>query len=363
MSLQKQKKLVQDFHAYLSKRLVVLYSLSVTAPLLCGVIVFGLAVSVIPQSTKPLQVHSNIVTYEKSTSKATPVQPELSQPATAASKTTTVTPSSPVVAPRSVSTTAQSSASPVEPVVMPSPSSSVSGLTPTTSTPTPAPSSQTPAPASQTTPAVTTSYTSSNWSGYMATTGSYTGISGSWNATNATGNGRTTSADSTWIGIGGVTSADLIQVGTQNIISASGQISTAAFYELLPDSSDTITNLTVSPGDSISASLSEISNGQWTIDITDNTDAESYTITVSYTSLLSSAEWIEEDPSYSFRQQIPFDNFQEASFTNSSTIVGGITDSIAASNAQQVTMLNRIGQTIAVPSAIGTDGASFTVIP
>ena len=70
-----------------------------------------------------------------------------------------------------------------------------------------------------------------------------------------------------------------------------------------------------------------------------------------------------EDPSYSFRQQIPFDNFQEASFTDGSTIVGGITDSIAASNAQQVTMLNGIGQTIAVPSTIGTDGASFTVIP
>jgi hypothetical protein len=197
----------------------------------------------------------------------------------------------------------------------------------------------------------------------MATTGSYTGISGSWTATNATGNGRTTSADSTWIGIGGVTSADLIQVGTQNIITSSGQISTAAFYELLPDSSETITGVTVSPGDSISASLSEVSTGQWIINIADNTDGESYTITVSYNSSLSSAEWIEEDPSYSFRQQIPFDSFQEASFTDGSAIVGGVTDSIVASNAQQVTMLNRIGQIIAAPSAIGTDGASFTVIP
>jgi hypothetical protein len=204
---------------------------------------------------------------------------------------------------------------------------------------------------------------STNWSGYLATNGSFTGVSGSWTATLATGNGSTTSADSAWIGIGGVTTGDLIQVGTQNVITANGQVSTSAFYEMLPNVSQPVPGVTVSLGDSMTASLSEESSGQWTISITDKTDGESDTITVSYASLLSSAEWIEEDPSFSFRSQIPFDNFHEAFFTGGSTVSNGSAVNIAASTAQPVTMVNNTGQTVAAPSAIGSDGASFTVTP
>jgi hypothetical protein len=160
-----------------------------------------------------------------------------------------------------------------------------------------------------------------------------------------------------------VTTGDLIQVGTQNIITASGQVSTSAFYELLPNFSQPVPGVTVSPGDSMAASLSEVSSGQWTIGITDKTNGESYTTTVSYASSRSSAEWIEEDPSFAFRRQIPFDNFHEASFTSGLTIADGSTVNIATSTAQPVTMTNNIGQTIALPSVIGSDGASFSVIP
>jgi hypothetical protein len=160
-----------------------------------------------------------------------------------------------------------------------------------------------------------------------------------------------------------VTSGDLIQTGTQNIISASGQVSTSAFYELLPGYSQPVPGVTVSPGDSMTASIVEVSSEQWTITITDNTDKESDTVTVTYNSSLSSAEWIEEDPSYSFRTQIPFDSFNKASFLNALTIANGSTFNIAESTAQPVTMVNSSGQTVAEPSAIGTDGASFNVIP
>ncbi|HEY5442711.1 MAG TPA: G1 family glutamic endopeptidase [Candidatus Saccharimonadales bacterium] len=241
-----------------------------------------------------------------------------------------------------------------EPVVTPSPSSSVSGLTPTT----PPPSSS-PAPSSQ----IATGYTSTNWSGYLAANASLTGVSGSWTATNPSGNGSTTSADSTWIGIGGVTSGDLIQVGTQNIISASGQVSASAFYELLPNVSQPVPGVTVSPGDSLTASISQVSSGQWSISITDKTDGQSATFTVAYASSLSSAEWIEEDPSFSSRRQIPFDNFHGAAFTAAAAIANGSTANLAGSTAQPVTMVNNIGQIIALPSAIGGDGASFTVSP
>lgn len=246
-----------------------------------------------------------------------------------------------------------------EPAVTPSPSSNVSGLTPTTPPPAPPAAGGSPAPSPQT----VIGYTSTNWSGYLATNGTFTAVYGSWTATLATGNGTTTSADSTWIGIGGVTSGDLIQIGTQNIIAANGQISTSAFYEMLPAVSQPVPGVNVSPGDSMTASIIETGSGQWTISITDTTNGQAYTATVAYASSLSSAEWIEEDPSYSFRRQIPFDNFHQASFSGGSTVAAGVRLTIAASTAQPVTMVDDNGQPIAVPSAIGADGASFTVAP
>lgn len=196
----------------------------------------------------------------------------------------------------------------------------------------------------------------------MASGGNYTAISASWTATSPTGNGSTTSADAAWIGIGGVTTSDLIQVGTQNTIAANGKVSTSAFYELLPNVSQPVPGVTVTAGDAMSASVTQISPGQWSISITDTANGESYTNTVAYASSNSSAEWIEEDPSFSFRRQIPFDNFGTASFTNGSTLANGSTVNIAGSNAQPITMVNQSGQAIATPSALGGDGASFSII-
>jgi hypothetical protein len=195
----------------------------------------------------------------------------------------------------------------------------------------------------------------------MATSGAFSGISASWAATRAAGTGTTTSADATWIGIGGVSTNDLIQVGTQNIITPNGQVSTAAFYELLPNYSQSISSVTVTPGDTITASLVKISGNQWTISITDQTNGQSYTNSVSYASSQSSAEWIEEDPSFSTNRQIPFDNFGTASLADGATIINGSAVSIAGSQAQAITMLNKAGQTVATPSAIGSDGASFSI--
>jgi hypothetical protein len=243
------------------------------------------------------------------------------------------------------------------PVVIPSPGSSVSSLTPTNPTAPPANSTTPPD-----TSAVASSYTSTNWSGYMATAGSYTSTSGSWNVTRATGNGTSTSADGTWIGIGGVSTNDLIQVGTQNIIAADGTASTSAFYELLPATSQNIPTLTVNQGDSISASLTKLSGSQWNITITDNTSGQSFTTTVTYASSLSSAEWIEEDPSYSSGQQVPFDNFGIASFSNGLATNAGVSNNLAGNQSLPITMVNVAGQPIATPSAISSSGGGFSVI-
>jgi hypothetical protein len=259
------------------------------------------------------------------------------------------------------------------PVVTPSPVSSVNSLTPTqtppstpsapvptpSSTPSTSPSTPTPPAAAPTT---TTSYTSTNWSGYMASDGSFTGISGSWVAPTPTGTLGKTTADATWIGIGGVTSNDLIQVGTQNTVSVNGTVTTGGFYELLPGVSQVIPNVTVAPGDSLSASLTQTSAGAWLISLTDTTNGETFTDNVTYTSSLSSAEWIEEDPSYSNNRLIPFDNYGSVSFSRGATMENGSDVTMSASVAQEITMVNASNQPISTPSTLNSDGKSFSVI-
>jgi len=245
-----------------------------------------------------------------------------------------------------------------QPVVTPAPTSSVSGLEPVTPPSSSGTSTSSPPPSQPTT---TTGYASTNWSGYLSTTGIFTAVSASWNVPPAIGISGTTSADATWVGIGGVTSGDLIQVGTNNIIDASGHITTVAFYEVLPQASRTISTMTVAEGDSITASVAQVSTGQWLVQITDNTDGQSFNTTLAYSSSLSSAEWVEEDPSFSFRRLIPFDNFQLATFTNAATVINGVSTVLGSSNALPITLVDKSNTVLAAPSSISADAGGFTV--
>jgi hypothetical protein len=289
-----------------------------------------------PLQSQPTSSHQTVLVTPPP---AVPLQPA---PITTTKATTTT--------PRSTATSTPHSAQPT-PVVTPAPSASVSGL---------APVNPTPAPSKPTTP-VTSSYTSLNWAGYMATTGNYTAISGSWTVPNASSSTSRGSYDATWIGVGGVTADDLIQVGTDNVVSHSGHVTSEAFYEMLPQSSQTITGLTVTPGDAVSTSLAEVTAGQWKISITDTTTGKSYATTVNYASSHSSAEWIEEDPSNAYSRLLPLDNFTPAVFTNSTTTSKGTSLTLTSSDAEPVTMTTTTGTPIATPSALSTDGQSFTV--
>ncbi len=328
-------------------------------PMLLGAsllaIVLSLQIGLNNKTSINSQPIANKKTLQSSTVKASPK--------TATTKTATplsVTPKAVTTpAPAAVTKPAVTHVAKPAPVVTPAPGSSVSGLTP--SSPSTPSSGSSPSPNTGSSTPTTSSYTSTNWSGYLAASSSYTAVSASWTATSPLPEGYTTSADSTWIGIGGVTSDDLIQVGTQNIVEPNGQVLTAAFYEMLPAASVNISTMTVHSGDSISASISEVSSGVWSISITDNTDSQSYSSTVSYASSLSSAEWVEEDPSYTNYRLIPFDNFQTASFSDTSTVANGTTDNLMSADAQQITMVNAGDQTIAATSAIGSDDESFSV--
>lgn len=189
----------------------------------------------------------------------------------------------------------------------------------------------------------------------------YTAVSGSWVAPSPTGNSTNTSADASWIGIGGVSTSDLIQVGTENTVSSSGTVSTAAFYELLPNAPIYPTTITITPGDSISAAISEISGGTWSIRLTDVTTSKAFSTTVSYTSSHTSAEWIEEDPMYSSGTLVPFDYFGLAPFSSSSATANGAAVNLTTGSAQAIELVDSTGKPRAVPSVIASDNASFSV--
>jgi hypothetical protein len=173
-----------------------------------------------------------------------------------------------------------------------------------------------------------------------------------------TGNSSSTSLDAAWVGIGGVTSNDLIQAGTIDTVSASGQVTISAFYEILPAPAQIAANLTVSPGDVVSASVTQTGTNTWQIIVSDQTTGKGISKNLSYTSSLSSAEWIEEDPSDANNSLYPLAYFGSVAFSAGSTTMNGASTSIAGAGGLPITMMSS-NRPVATPS--GLYGNSFTV--
>jgi len=199
---------------------------------------------------------------------------------------------------------------------------------------------------------------SRNWSGYAATGGTFTAVSGTWTVPNVSA-GSAPAVDATWVGIGGVTSTDLIQAGTQATVQ-SGQVSYSAWVEMLPQASQNVP-LNVSAGDSVSVSITQQQDGTWQILIRDATTGDSYQKSVSYSSSRSSAEWVEEAPAAGRRVLLPLDNFGTVTFSGATTVEDGQQRTIEQAGGQAITMSNATGQPLAQPSVLGTDGSSFSV--
>jgi Peptidase A4 family len=200
--------------------------------------------------------------------------------------------------------------------------------------------------------------TSRNWSGYVSTGGtSYTSVSGTWVIAKPDAN--VAGIDATWVGIGGANTTDLIQAGTEATVNGDGTVSYDAWTETLPQSTRTIT-LPVNPGDTISVSITEQSTGLWVVDMKNVTTGGTFSTTIRYNSSKSSAEWIEEAPSVG-RGIAPLDNFGTVKFTAGSVTVDGKKQTLAGANAKAVTMADGANQPLAIPSAIGSDGSSFSV--
>ncbi len=216
------------------------------------------------------------------------------------------------------------------------------------------------------------SVTSTNWSGYAVTgpTGSVTDVKGSWTVPAIQGTCSSTNQYSShWVGIDGYTSSTVEQTGTDSDCQ-NGAPAYYAWYEFYPLPSFTISGMTIKPGDVITADVTH-SRSHYTVTITDLTTGQSFSKSKTVSSArASSAEWITEAPSSS-GGVLPLANFGTVSWgydntnvanTNYATI-SGTTAAIGSFGAavHQITMVTSGGAVKASPSALTSDGTSFTV--
>jgi hypothetical protein len=203
----------------------------------------------------------------------------------------------------------------------------------------------------------TVSSSSSNWSGYAASGGTFTSVTGTW--TVPTVANTMAGADATWVGIGGLTSSDLIQAGTQAMVDGSGTVEYWSWIEMLPAASQRVP-LSVTAGDSVTVTITQQRGNDWLIAMKNNTTGGTYNTTVQYSSSNSSAEWVQEAPSIG-SGLIPLDDFGTVQFSGGSAVRDGKAMSLSALGARAITMVNRQGEAVAQPSTIADDGSSFTV--
>lgn len=208
---------------------------------------------------------------------------------------------------------------------------------------------------------------SSNWAGYIATPNSnsgYTSVSGSWTIPNISANQRNAVA-AQWIGLGGVTSSDLLQMGTIEQIE-NGQPMAEVFWEKLPDVAQNVISVPI--GSTIDVNISNSSNSTWDLTFTANTsDGQKQTKTISTTldssyaqGIGTSAEWISEDPSNGNNQLVPLANMGTVKYQ--SALVNGQPLNASVNNVQPIALVSNNGAVLISPSALGDDNESFTTI-
>jgi len=214
---------------------------------------------------------------------------------------------------------------------------------------------------------------SNNWFGYdqgaLEQGGKlFTSITGQWTVPTASQHTKgQAEASSDWIGIGGgcvdsgctVTDPTLIQTGTEQDVSATGAASYSSWWELVPAPSITISNMTVHPGDRMSASIKEIVSltNVWQISLKDLTTGQSFSTTVPYASTHGTAEWIEETPlelgTSPGLASLP-------NLTNPNFDLGTVNGTAPALKpTEQIDLTTSSGQIIGTPSAPDSDADGF----
>ncbi|MGB8368992.1 MAG: G1 family glutamic endopeptidase [Limisphaerales bacterium] len=225
--------------------------------------------------------------------------------------------------------------------------------------------------------------TSGNWSGYavpLDTRGVsdiFSDVQGTWTVPTVTGNKRSTTYSSTWVGLDGYDNGTVEQIGTEQDWTGEGQ-QNYVWFEMYPSGAYEIEGFPVDPGDSISAQVQYVgqSNVQmgrrrsvkesvFQLTIKNTTKNVSFSVPTSYTTIASaaraSAEWVAEAPSS--EEILPLADFGSVSFSGcnaTSTGSRGKPEAISFWPYDPLTMIDPSGGQ-ATPSALLDNGTAFSV--
>jgi hypothetical protein len=205
---------------------------------------------------------------------------------------------------------------------------------------------------------------SPNWGGYAVTGTGFTQATGSWIVPAVDCSATPTSSVSFWVGIDGWTSRTVEQTGTDSDCK-NGAPRYYAWYELFPKPGITIKTIKVAAGDKMSAEINYVAP-EFVVTITDTTTGASFTTQAQVPKAKrESAEWIAEMNGRVFSRfgTVSFGgDYTGAAGTNAATnatVSGPI--SAFGKNVWQSVLETRKGVQEAVPSALSSDGTSFTV--
>lgn len=212
---------------------------------------------------------------------------------------------------------------------------------------------------------------SENWSGYAVTGSDFTKAEGSWTVSEVDCTATPNTYSALWVGIDGYSSDTVEQTGTIAYCNGSSPVY-YAWYEFYPAGSVEITSVPISPGNKISASVS-YSGEEFTVTIKNESTGRSHSQSARVAGAKrSSAEWIAEAPCCTASGGIlPLSDFGTAHFGADYTGVSDTNDATETvtsgrisnfgSDMQKIVMVSSKGVEEAVPSALTSDGTSFTV--
>ena len=205
-----------------------------------------------------------------------------------------------------------------------------------------------------------------NWAGYAASgaNGSVTKVTGSWVEPSATCTSSTSMA-AFWVGIDGLNSSTVEQVGT--IVECVGGVASYySWWEMYPLNNIQLVG-SVSPGDHITASVTHTHSGSYKLVLNDLTSSSGFTTTQSQSGTSqSSAECIVEAPSGANTASGLYllADFGKLHFSNCAATISGTTSALGGfSTVDSLTMVHYwdASHDLATVSAM-TANKAFTVV-
>lgn len=200
-----------------------------------------------------------------------------------------------------------------------------------------------------------------NWAGQIYTgpqgTTAFTEVGGDWHVPSVAPSASQQDV-ATWIGIGGVGTTSIVQVGT-TATTVGGVVRYSAWVELFPAAAEALDEV-VHPGDAMEAVIKERSAGIWDVAIEDVTQGWRATSTTLVLSMKyqTSAEWItERGYTVTNRRFGTLADFDTTRFTHLSVSATALT----AAEPTETYMVDTSTQIIAYPGTLlGTTTGHFT---